>query len=866
MSDSVKRLAIARDGMPVAAPSIQVPNPRDTPLLTVMSNARDDFNSRYELIREVGKGGFSTVFLCRHRATGLNYAVKIIDLRPLRLRERFNPIRLKREVDIMRRLRHPNIIQFVEVYEDPDHLMMVMEYCPGKELFDVILARKHFKEEDARPIFAQVARAIFYLHTLHIIHRDIKPENVLVLDTPDPVTGELIVKLLDFGLSKNANGGSAAKTFVGTPCYLAPEVEYTSRGLGGTYGLPADCWSLGAVLYVMLVARFPEFEQDQSGKVVVKLPPVLWNHISSEAKDLIRGLMNTNPSARLTMASVLQHPWLGRYRATDVELTRITVANNDLSEHLQQEEEIMAEQEKKANVNLPNQGQEMTAMGTVVQQHVMVLRPHEGAPSSVKTFGPEQLQLAPLLHLQRSIATCFEEAHAQYQMMPEVAVQVRRGAVLCRQQLVESTKMLRKVEQTAAEVLEMFPDLELAVEEEEPQLAAEFFNIVKGWVVELREVVASTQKINKASMNQIQKVVEQSTLGLRKQEENKKAVNTISLSKKLLETLMDKIQVPSSTNAMIVGSPHHSDDEDVIALDANQVLELFMALFQSTQQVQKHQHQQHQNGHHTPTSPVVTTGHGPHESVTSSKPNVTDLASIFQRQPIPTPPLGEDRRDSAQPLEASTSQQSLVEEMRRTTIKEDNAGEGLSSSLSIELRCPDEEDGEMDMGEDVNSLTESASSPRAAVRLAEALQKLRQVDIILEQLGIFWANTEVVLDLLTKKGQHVEQFIGFSSKPRLMARFRERMEEYKRFWEGVRIMCANYVQGVQIYDGDRKMYGFLKQGSEGNGTSTSENMEKGDSIDSMGNSLMHEFNSTIPVNSPPHILEMNSQQSERKRR
>ena len=97
---------------------------------------------------------------------------------------------------------------------------MVMEYCPGKELFDVILARKYFSEEDAIPIFVQIARAIHYLHCLNIIHRDIKPENILISNKRDPITGEVVVKLLDFGLSKNAGAGSAAKTFVGNFVYL----------------------------------------------------------------------------------------------------------------------------------------------------------------------------------------------------------------------------------------------------------------------------------------------------------------------------------------------------------------------------------------------------------------------------------------------------------------------------------------------------------------------------------------------------------------------------------------------------------------------------------------------------------------------
>jgi hypothetical protein len=430
----------------------------------------------------------------------------------------------------MKRLHHPNIIQFVDVFEDADHLMMIMEFCPGQELFDVILNRKFFQEDDAKPIFAQVARALYYLHSLNILHRDVKPENVLISNIPDPLTGGVVAKLLDFGLSKNAGNGSAAKTFVGTPCYVAPEVEYTSKGLGGTYSFPADCWSLGAVLYVMLVARFPEFEQDATGKVVVKLNPALWGNVTNDAKDLIRGLMNTNPAARLTMANALTHPWLGRYRATPDEISRVAVASYDLSRSLQEEEaRLEALEREKAREGREARGQvpmalnhigemddhpeedvEITASGVPVHQQAMVVRvgnADNNGSAKGGINGPggpsESLQLAPLLHLQRSIADCFDEVHASYKDLPEVASEIRQGAALCREQLTESTKMLRKVEQTAAAVLGMFPDLELAVEEGEPQLAADFFNMVKGWVAELREMVNTTQGINKASMFQV---------------------------------------------------------------------------------------------------------------------------------------------------------------------------------------------------------------------------------------------------------------------------------------------------------------------------------------------------------------------------
>lgn len=120
------------------------------------------------------------------------------------------------------------------------------------------------------------------------------------------------------------------------------------------------------------------------------------------------------------------------------------------------------------------------------------------------------------------------------------------------------------------------------------------------------------------------------------------------------------------------------------------------------------------------------------------------------------------------------------------------------------------------------------------------------MDLILEQLSVFWANTEVILDLLTKKGQHVEQFIGFASKPRLMARFRERMEEYKRFWEGIQLMCSNYIVGVQTSNDRQKMYGFLGKGEDVSSMSSSSGataaagatgVSTGDSFDSLNSAF-----------------------------
>eukprot|EP01038_Epipyxis_sp_PR26KG_P008663 gene8663-11706_t len=922
-----------------------------TPILTVLSKARDGFESKYNIIREIGKGGFSTVYLCDDRRTGIQYAVKVIDLRPLRLRERFNPARLKREVDIMKRLHHPNIIQFVEVFEDVDHLLMVMEYCPGKELFDVILERKYFSEKDAKPVFAQIAQALYYLHSLNIIHRDIKPENILISNNMGN-GGTMIAKLLDFGLSKNAGNGSAAKTFVGTPCYLAPEVEYTSRGLGGTYGLPADCWSLGAVLYVMLVARFPEFEQDFSGKVVVKLPPGLWNGISAHAKDLIRSLMNTNPAARMTAANALQHPWLDNYRASTKELSNIALSVYDLSQGLQAEEEKFVKIEKKmknADGKLTySNSVEMNASGVVVHNPTaMVLRNNADHNNNAVV---EQLQLAPLLHLQRSIAGCFDEVHASYQELPEVAAQIRRGAALCRDQLTESTKMLRTIDQTATSVLAMFNDLELAVEEGEPKLAAELFGMVKGWVISLRESVSATQIVNRASMEQIQQIVEQSTLGIISSNSKKKPTNSngVIMPKRLLDALFSKLnltEMPMIENGNNDEVLINSNDDDNIELNADQVLELFMSLFGQTH---NNQRGMNYNSNNNLSTSAVVLEHKDSESIYSidsdtsyyvdSNNNLNHNNSINSNNnddnvnmvidnnnesntnnSSPTRPINNSRQTNnkrTSPVDISnmnststvslphtnSNSSKLTPNNNNTNINTNNNTKTPSSpvihsfgSYDIDMTgvTNDNNSGKSkniikpinnnqpsipsrvvpvpllltnnitvpttnSSGKGNNTTAQDLTVPgspstAATAKLAEALDKLRQVDKILEELSVFWANTEVVLDLLTKKGQHVEQFIGFSQKPKLMARFKERMEEYKRFWERVSILCTNYISGVKAQqlnpETKQRMYGFLDKSVQQSTYPNSSNHTNTSYLETMKEDSFEDlFNANKPAN------------------
>eukprot|EP00727_Mastigamoeba_balamuthi_P009988 m51a1_g5611 putative myosin light chain (802) ;mRNA; r:717079-723634 len=199
---------------------------------------------RYDIAAEIGQGAFSRVFKATEVATGREVAVKLVDKGAL---EKDKVATLIREVENMRKLRHPNIVELIEAFFTHSHFYIVMEFVSGGELYDAIVQRGFFSEVDAVTVMTQTLSATAYMHSHGIAHRDLKPENILLSDKG------LTVKLADFGLSKNFVVATL-RTRLGSPSYVAPEVLVSSQ-----YDCACDIWSLGVILFVLLSGTMPFF-------------------------------------------------------------------------------------------------------------------------------------------------------------------------------------------------------------------------------------------------------------------------------------------------------------------------------------------------------------------------------------------------------------------------------------------------------------------------------------------------------------------------------------------------------------------------------------------------------------------------------
>jgi len=258
---------------------------------------------------------FPVVKLGINKKTGEKRAIKIIDKK--KYWNTTNLDQIQREIDILRKIKHENITSIFEIYSTERFLYIVLELATGGELFENIIEKGSYSEQEAQYIFTQMLSAVNYLHSHGIAHRDLKPENIL-LESQDGMK----VKITDFGLARIVGERDMMTTLCGTPQYVAPEIikqsleKEISNEMNKGYGKEVDLWSLGAILYVLLSGS-PPFDDERGIPLYTQIengmydfPPEYWCDISDSAQDLIKRLLTVDPKKRLTVQQALQHSWI----------------------------------------------------------------------------------------------------------------------------------------------------------------------------------------------------------------------------------------------------------------------------------------------------------------------------------------------------------------------------------------------------------------------------------------------------------------------------------------------------------------------------------------------------------------------------
>ncbi|XP_030629764.1 serine/threonine-protein kinase D3 [Chanos chanos] len=268
-----------------------------------------DISSVYQIFADevLGSGQFGIVYGGKHRKTGRDVAIKVIDKMRFPTKQESQ---LRNEVAILQNLHHPGIVNLECMFETPERVFVVMEKLHG-DMLEMILSSEKSKlpERITKFLVTQILVALRHLHFKNIVHCDLKPENVL-LASAEPFPQ---VKLCDFGFARIIGEKSFRRSVVGTPAYLAPEV-LRSKG----YNRSLDMWSVGVIIYVSLSGTFPFNEDedinDQIQNAAFMYPPTPWKDISTEATDLINNLLQVKMRKRYSVAKSLSHPWLQDYQ------------------------------------------------------------------------------------------------------------------------------------------------------------------------------------------------------------------------------------------------------------------------------------------------------------------------------------------------------------------------------------------------------------------------------------------------------------------------------------------------------------------------------------------------------------------------
>lgn len=258
--------------------------------------------SDFEIGRYLGKGKFGKVFLARECASHYNVALKVLTIRQLTKAGLENM--LPREVEIQRNLCHTGIVRMFGYFWDEEKIYLILEYCPGGELYKALTKAGRFSEPVAAKYISQLALALQHAHGKKVIHRDIKPENLLL-----GYHGEL--KIADFGWAVHAPN-SRRETVCGTPDYLAPEIVNHQP-----YNHAVDLWTVGVLVFELLTGTAPFHDANREAtrrkitRVEFDFPATV--SLSPEAKDFCRRLLKLAPEDRMSLEDLLKHPWMAKH-------------------------------------------------------------------------------------------------------------------------------------------------------------------------------------------------------------------------------------------------------------------------------------------------------------------------------------------------------------------------------------------------------------------------------------------------------------------------------------------------------------------------------------------------------------------------
>ena len=271
---------------------------------------------KYKVTNKIGEGSYGAVYLAHNIYTKQKVAIKRIVKND---ENKIDELELKNEIDILKKLSHPNILKIIEFYSSEHSYYIITDHCANGELYDQI--KYKYNENQLAVLFYQVFSGIAYLHTNNIVHRDLKLENILISEIEiNKKTNDRYfwIKIIDFGTAKYFEKNKKEKSVVGSSYYIAPEV------LKKSYNEKCDTWSIGVILYMLIVGRAP-FDGADDDEIIQNIRRGKYNSehkklldSSKEVQDLVKKLLQVDVKKRLSAMEALKHPWFKKFNGKSI--------------------------------------------------------------------------------------------------------------------------------------------------------------------------------------------------------------------------------------------------------------------------------------------------------------------------------------------------------------------------------------------------------------------------------------------------------------------------------------------------------------------------------------------------------------------